>query len=349
MTSRHGLMNVGNTCYLNSALQALCRSQPVRAYFSTDAWKAHRHPDRRGYALTGHVADLVAALQAPGTNALKPVDLVRTFVPYAHDFNEQITFGMQGCAAEAIEILIGCIHMQQGRVVNMNIVGSAVTADQVELFKSHESWATFFRREYTQLVDELYGQTQTTVICDKCGGRSTSYQPWCVFRIPIPGAQTVGATAPTFNECVDKALETETLSDYECVTCAAKGPAHVEHSISKFPKTLFLMFKRFINSGTKVKCRIPYDVDSVDFSKWRSWASIQAQPVYRVTSTVEHLGGSRGGHYCMRTRDADVATGGTGGGAGRWLVYDDTSVGIDGLNGATTPDTYVLVLERITP
>ena len=53
-------------------------------------------------------------------------------------------------------------------------------------------------------------------------------------------------------------------------------------------------------------------------------------------STVEHMGGSRGGHYCMRTREKE-----------EWLVYDDGRVGPSPIGGDAGPDTYMLFLEMI--
>jgi len=338
MTSRHGLANVGNTCYLNSAFQALFRVKPFAEYFGTEAWTKHRHEKERGYELAGHTADLVTALLAPGDTCVNPRDFARSFVMIANEFNPAIRPLVQADAAEALQILLDVLHTQQAREVNMNIKGVVLTADQGELMKSLESWSTYYKKEYSPLTDVCFGQTQKKVVCEKCHNCSTSYEPWGVFKAPIPGADVVGASAPTLDECISKALESEKLDDYYCNTCAMKGPATIQLSISKFPKYMMLSLKRFVGSGAKVRCRIPYDENSVDLSKWRAWPSIQGSQTFRVRSTVEHLGGSRGGHYVMRTRDdAD----------GKWYLYNDGHVSECAAGGAATPDTYIHFLERI--
>ena len=93
----------------------------------------------------------------------------------------------------------------------------------------------------------------------------------------------------------------------------------------------------------KVRARIPYDEADVDFSDYITWPTIQKTTAahYRVVSTIEHLGGTRGGHYVMRTRD-DY----TEGVDPEWLIYDDGNVTKSPIGGAATPDTYVMILER---
>ena len=336
MTSRHGLANIGNTCYLNSAFQALRKTQPFRKYFGTDAWASHRHEDRKGHDLAAHVAELVTTLESPGDKMVIPSKFVRAFVEFANPINEDIRLGAQADAAEAVQILLDGLHSQQAREVLMNIKGSAITDGQKELIKSLESWTTFFRKEYSPLIDAFYGQTQTKVICQACKACSTRYEPWGVLKLPIPGGDKAGNPAPNLNDCIAAAFAPETLDDYVCDACKVKGPARMEHAVSRFPKNLIVSFKRFTNTGAKIRGRLPYDENRIDMSRWRAWERLQPTPTYRVMSTVEHKGGSHGGHYVMRSREDDG-----------WYLYDDSNVHACAEGGTTTPDTYMLFLEQI--
>ena len=333
--SSHGLANVGNTCYLNSAVQALRRTRPFTDYLGTDAWERHRHPERKAATLTEETAGLVKALTAPGDKVVIPTSFVRSFISFAREFNDEIRFGAQADAAEAIQILLDGLHTQLSREVRMDITGKAATPDQEELVRSLESWATFFRKEFSPLVDAFYGQTQTTIKCKGCGKRSTRYEPWSVYKLPIPGSEKAGAPAPVLQDCLRAAVAGETIDDYACEGCSKKSAATMTHALSRFPQNMIVSLKRFTNTGAKVRARIPYNADCVDLSEFRAWPSIHGSQRYRVVATIEHLGSSRGGHYVMRAREG-----------AEWRLYDDGSVS-KLPNGDAGPDTYVLVLERV--
>jgi ubiquitin C-terminal hydrolase len=88
--------------------------------------------------------------------------------------------------------------------------------------------------------------------------------------------------------------------------------------------------------GSKVRARIAYDENCIDMSEWVSWAALGLPQQYRVVSTIEHLGSSRGGHYVMRAKEADD-----------WYVYDDSRIASCKEGGAAGPDTYILFLQKI--
>ena len=121
MTSaaKHGLANVGNTCYLNSAFQCLRFTKVFREYLGTDAWQKHRHEDRKGYEFAGNVAELVAAMQTPGDAMIHPRRFVVSFVDVAKTFNNLICLGAQADADEAIHIILDSLHTQLSREVRI--------------------------------------------------------------------------------------------------------------------------------------------------------------------------------------------------------------------------------------
>lgn len=213
------------------------------------------------------------------------------------------------------------------------------------------------------IAENFYGQTCTRIVCE-CGNTSAHYEPWGVFKVPIPGAERAGAPAPTLQACIAAALEAETLDDYTCEKCHKKGVARMNRTISRFPSQMVLCLKRFTNTGAKVRARIPYDPDAVDFSEWLAWPTLQParDARYRVYATVEHMGSSRFGHYVMRARETSSKAGGythshaekvgepsasASASADTWLLYDDGNCSASPVGGVAGPDTYILFLERV--
>lgn len=332
-----GLYNLGNTCYLNSALQALRHAKPFANYFGTDAWKAHRHEDRAGHDLAQDVSNLIGEFGTDGGRPINPGSLVRSFFKVAKERGLDYEFhqGAQADGTEAVIFILQVLHEQQGRHVKMEVCGTPKTPEHVEYTKSLEGWTEFFHKEYSPIVEAFYGQTQTRLSC-KCGHTTTKYDPWGVLKVSIPNADKAGAPAPTLQQCVAKTFETETLEGYSCDLCKVKGSTTQDLHISRFPSHMILGIKRYTNMGAKVRARIHYDEDLIDFTEWVTWPSLQKKSRYRVYAAIDQLGNSRGGHYNMRARDSSG-----------WTLYDDTSHSVSPNGGAAEPDTLMLFLERL--
>lgn len=333
-----GLANVGNTCYLNSAIQALRFSRPIANLFSTDAWRRYEHPDRKEHTLATATAGLLAEMSTTTSKPwCIPIPFARAFIAYARDFSCYFSHGSQADSAEAVQILLDALHTYLAREVHMTVRGDPTLPEEKELVAAYNSWTGFFRKEYSALSDAFYGQTQTRVRCTGCGATSTRYEPWSILKLPIPGGNTNGSVAPTLDDCLTAALADDAIEDYACDACSTRGPARLEHAISRFPDQLILCIKRFTNTGQKIRGRIVYDPDCINLSAHCAWPTLQdpAEATYIVRSTIEHLGTSHSGHYCMRTRASDS-----------WYLVDDVRVQVFGPGGIASADTYMLFLER---
>jgi len=342
---RTGMANIGNTCFLNSCVQALRYTAPLADYLCGETWKNHRHPERKGHELVQETSEIFKILCTEGEGRMVvPGKFVHAFHKFSEDAGfDEIRQGTQADAAEAIQILLDGIHTQQAREVQMNIMGNSDTAEEKEYIRSLESWASFFRKEYSPIVNIFFGQTKANVVCESCKHTTASrYEPLELMKLPIPGSETAGAPAPTLQECIAASLATEQLDDYVCDACKKKGSASVNYSISRFPDRMILSLKRFTNRGAKVHALIRYNPDCIDFSAWNAWPTLQEKSncVYRVYAVIDHYGSARGGHYNMRVRDDN-------GPSSEWLLYDDGECSSYPAGGSPTADTYVVFLEKI--
>lgn len=335
-SGKHGLRNLGNTCYLNSAIQALFSVPFMAEYFGSPEWEKHLHSDRPGEALAKETAAIIDMMNSSTQSVIVPGAFVKSFVTFASELNDEIRPGRQACSAETIQVLLDGLHMQLARKVTMNITGRGSTPERIEMLESLQSWSRFYKEEYSPIIDKMYGQILSRIQCS-CGRTSNSYEPFNVLKLPIPGAEVAGATAPILDECISSYFSSEVMDDFTCEACKERGTSKKQLSISRYPKYLTVMLKRYTTKGHKVQARIPYDEHTIEFTKHRAWPMLQKEETarYSLRATIEHAGSRHFGHYVSRVKKGE-----------KWYLFDDASISECLAGGAAGPNTYVLFLER---
>jgi ubiquitin C-terminal hydrolase len=336
-----GLANVGNTCFLNVILQALRISPPMVQMTLADL----EHPIT--LREESKKRELVVAFQTLMQDFWKaqiPDGRQPTMIPrgFVHAFYNVLRTndddwhrpGEQSDASEVLQYILEGMHDGIYKKVRMEVQGDALTSEDAQQIKAIQSWADFHSKEYSSIIHNFYGQSQITVECTNCGNKNQRYEPWLVIKAPIPGSSNAGAQAPSMQDCLAAAFDTETIDDYACEKCSGKHKATITSRISRMPAVLFVSLKRFTNTGHKVRGRITWDLDCTNFRDFTAFrhdpfTNMKHEPKYETFGVIEHLGGLRGGHYRMYARQGD------------WYLYDDSSVHIVPPEQVVTDDSYI--------
>jgi ubiquitin C-terminal hydrolase len=344
MVDRIGLVNIGNTCFLNVVLQALRHCPPINTIFLSEHDIVSREKSDRKQLLQAFQTLMrdFATVTSPQAG-MRPSLVPRGFFHSLHTVlrdTEDYWYrpGEQCDAAEALQYILDSLHHAMYRKVRMSVSGTATAEEHTSHIKAIRSWASFFENEYSPIVNHFNGQYMIKITCTKCGNVSERYEPWLMLKAPIPGADVVGGPAPTLKACLDAAFESETIDDYACEKCTSKQRAVKSERISRLPPITIVSIKRFTNAGHKVRGLIPWDLESLDFRPWlafeRSPFSDESSSVYKTFAVIEHHGSSFGGHYRMYARDStDV-----------WHEYDDSSVNTVAPDRVITSDSYIALL-----
>jgi len=335
---RVGLANLGNTCFLNVIVQSVRYCPELTPYLTSGAYRLHLKEERRLAPIVEEIADVIKGMWNADVRARAAMS-PRGFINAARNLSDaagypSLVSGMQSDAAEFLQFLLESIHSSIARQVQMDIVGTPKSIHDHAHIKALQSWADFHRKEYSIVVENFFGQTQTTTTCSNCKGVSIKYEPWMMLKVPIPTDSTGPLSLKT---CIDAAFAKETLEDYKCDRCGKQGPAELKGSISRLPPTLILVLKRFNNSNMKIRRRVEVDPHSTDMSQWVAFPGVlkNIQPNYSTFAIVEHHGGSRGGHYVSYAKHND-----------KWINYDDTSMSETSPNNLVTDDSYIFFMTR---
>jgi ubiquitin C-terminal hydrolase len=326
-----GLVNIGNTCFLNAVLQALARCPPL-----VDALlKQPRLRDSKK-------APLVPAFQqffqdSQHATLLTPSGIVKTLLAVVADCEDDwYRPRQQADAAECIQYILDGLHDAMYRQVRITIHGDPETTEQKAQTKALESWSSFYAKEYSPIVEHFYGQYQIRITCDACKSVSERYEPWLMLKLPIPGGEKVGASVPSFADCMNAALAAEVIEGYACDTCKSPQTATMSTRISKLPNILLLTFKRFTNHGAKIRGQVDWDLEALSLKPWMAFRRCPfrdeaVKEDYKTFAILEHNGSARGGHYRMFAREGDS-----------WAEADDESVRPVDVGTVISPDSYVI-------
>ena len=183
-----GLINLGNTCYMNCSLQCLSNTKDLTKYFLFYQFQNEINLSNNfgtnGVLLKVYY-DLIFRMWLTETIKLNPYFFRMAFCESTHKFmNSQ-----QQDAMEFISILLNYLHEDLNRVTNKPYI-------QIDQQKENESdeqaserfWECHTLRENSIIVDLFHGQFQNVIKCEKCFKEKKSYEPFINISLPIPEA-----------------------------------------------------------------------------------------------------------------------------------------------------------------
>ncbi|XP_003425328.1 ubiquitin carboxyl-terminal hydrolase 36 isoform X1 [Nasonia vitripennis] len=313
-----GMYNVGNTCYLNSTLQALFHVPALVNWLLSDAHheskceqnvRHHYFSDGAGECLTCAVSKTLQFSHQKSGEAIKPFYvynklklICRTMVPGqqedAHEFLRYLLEGMEKA------------YLARHKALKLDS----------------------YSKETTPINQIFGGYIRTEVKCLQCKHVSTTFQHFQDLLLDIRKAGTLDeALAGYFSQ------EHLDNNDYKCEACKRRVPATKQFILERPPKVLCVQLKRFSVLGGKISRHIGFK-QTVDMGPYvrRQPGEQPSKLIYRLASMVTHMGPSVNcGHY---TAIAQVSS-------GKFYSFDDSSVRPISLNNVVSTNAYIMIFE----
>ncbi|XP_012439859.1 ubiquitin carboxyl-terminal hydrolase 9 isoform X2 [Gossypium raimondii] len=191
-----GLQNLGNTCFMNSALQCLVHTPPLVEYFLKDC-RAEINTDNP-LGMHGELAlafgDLLRKLWSSGRTAIAP----RVFKGKLARFAPQFSGYNQHDSQELLAFLLDGLHEDLNRVKQKPYIEMKDSDGRPDEEVAAECWKNHKARNDSVIVDVCQGQYKSTLVCPVCSKISITFDPFMYLSLPLPSTITRTMTVTVF-------------------------------------------------------------------------------------------------------------------------------------------------------
>ncbi|GMM36448.1 putative ubiquitin-specific protease [Saccharomycopsis crataegensis] len=195
---RKGLNNLGNTCYMNSAIQCLVHVPELANYFFHNIHERElntSNPLGSGGKIANSFGNLIHQLydyKTKNSNNLRSAVAPREFKAIVGHFNNMFAGYQQQDSQEFIAFLLDGLHEDLNRILNKPYtekpeISPDLIHDKHEVRKLAENcWKNHKLRNDSVILDLFVGLYQSTLKCPECNHISLTFDPYNDLTLPIP-------------------------------------------------------------------------------------------------------------------------------------------------------------------
>ncbi|KAB8238114.1 putative ubiquitin-specific protease UBP12 [Aspergillus alliaceus] len=187
-----GLSNLGNTCYMNSALQCVRSVEELTYYFLNDVYKQDLNPSNP-LAHNGDVAKAYANLlrmiyDEAGQSSFAPRQLKHTIGRYGPAFSG---YGQQD-SQEFLLFLLDGLQEDLNRIMKKPYIEKPDSTDEMVHNKAaltefaDKCWDIYKARNDSVITDLFAGMYKSTLVCPVCDKVSIIFDPFNNLTLQLP-------------------------------------------------------------------------------------------------------------------------------------------------------------------
>lgn len=305
-----GLTNIGNTCYGNSVLQALRHQVDFTIFLLQGYHTSKKTPSEKTRLLEAYET-LLRNLWSSEKGEVSTKAFWGVMIPAAiKEGFEQFRTPIPHDAHEFLCFLLDQFHEALAEEVNITI--KSVSEDS-NVQGALSFWKQSFQKNYSPLVELLFGIQRKCVNCEECQKESISWETMNMVKVSVPKDKSeVSLLDLMLEEGKDDSLE-----DYHCTSCPKRTKATVTRTYWRLGNWVIVVLKRNENNGRRINTRVEIPMrTSFNRAFHLSSQEPSSRDEYELFATIHHHGSAGGGHYTSHAKHPVT---------GRWAHYDDES------------------------
>lgn len=335
-----GLINIGNTCFLNSILQCLSHTLKLTDYFLSkkfledDEQSNKKKPE---YKLLNSYINLLINLWDKN-QLIKPKTFLDNLALYIIKYAQL----QQQDSHECLIYILDKLHQALSYEVDVCIQGDPKTHQDALMKKSLESWKSFYENNFSHVIELFNGMSYNKITClsENCNVTEDVFEPFNCISLNIPFAES--DLTVDLDTCIMKHFqENEKIQSWKCEKCNQNG-CNKNSCLWSLPNYLIIQLKRFSNTESnrlnKITKQIEFPIEDLNLSKYISADKNDPNNyIYSLYAVNYHTGSLNSGHYWSCCKNLD----------GNWYLFNDGHVTkFNPDTDAMFKDAYVLFYYR---
>ncbi|XP_069085173.1 ubiquitin carboxyl-terminal hydrolase 15 isoform X4 [Pleurodeles waltl] len=180
-----GLSNLGNTCFMNSAIQCLSNTPPLTEYFLNDKYQDELNFDNP-LGMRGEIAKAYAEHIKQMWSGKYSYVTPKAFKTQVGRFAPQFSGYQQQDCQELLAFLLDGLHEDLNRIRKKPYIQLKDAEGRPDKIVAEESWENHIKRNDSIIVDIFHGLFKSTLVCPECAKISVTFDPFCYLTLPLP-------------------------------------------------------------------------------------------------------------------------------------------------------------------
>ena len=281
-----GLINLGNSCYMNSVMQCLYCVAPLVDHFINGAYLENINPLKSCGEIIAKELGVAFSDMMSGGNS--PASL-KALKCKAGELDQRFSGREQQDSHEFLVSLLDWLHK--------DLVGGELGALQSCGHTPHHLIAESLALENSVITSLFQGEHRNIIACGNCPYKSISVEPFRFLSLSLPhsGGCTLG-------NLIQKYYKSCSI-DYLCPSCRKEGKSIMQTFIQKLPPVLIFHLNRFEYniSARKKQNYVDFPLSQLSLSE-HTLCSDKQQPSYNLCAVSNHYGNINAGHYTSYCR-----------------------------------------------